>query len=478
MTGSASAEKSGDRPLLLRGARPLGGLRRDVLVSGGLIAAIGAEVGRHVDRHRAWLIEAEDLVLLPGLVDLHTHLREPGDEGSETIESATRSAAAGGFTAVHAMANTVPSTDTPALAEALARAAANRGVIDVAVVGAVTRDRRGEELVDIGAMAASNARVRVFSDDGSCVADPLLMRRALQASAAQGTVIAQHAEEPRLTAGAQVNEPRAAPGLLGWPPVAEEIIVARDCILARDLGARLHVCHLSTAGALEVVRWAKAHGAPVTAEVTPHHLLLTDEMVATGDPLYKVNPPLRSGDDVMALRTGLEDGTIDAVATDHAPHPAVRKSCSWSDASPGMLGLERALAVIVATMVEPERLDWAEVADRMSTRPATIGGLRRHGRPIAPGEPANLVLVDPAVRWVAEPGGTYSLSRNDPYVGRNLRGVVMATLLGGRVVHLAPEALERGWTTPGSGRPVREPNAAGSSLVAAADASPDVSRRS
>jgi dihydroorotase len=414
-------------------------------LAGGVVAAVGTEAtGQGADLHATW-VDVEDLVLLPGLVDLHTHLREPGDEASETVVSAARAAAAGGFTAVHAMANTDPPTDTTTRAEALSRAAAARAVVDVAVVGAVTVGRRGAHLVDMEAMAHSRARVRIFSDDGSCVADPLVMRQALRTAASLGAVVAQHAQEPRLTEDAQVNERRSTAELPGWPPVAEEAVVARDCVLAHDLGAPLHVCHVSSAGTLDVLRWAKARGTTVTAEVAPHHLLLTDDLVSTGDPLYKVNPPLRSEEDAEALRAGLADGTIDAVATDHAPHTSERKSCAWVHASPGMLGLERALAVVVTTMVAPGRLDWAQLADRMAHRPAAIGGLADQGRPIAVGEPATITLVDPAAGWRAAPASVTSLSRNDPYVGRPLRGRVEATVLRGRVVHRAPGAAARGW---------------------------------
>lgn len=309
----------------------------------------------------------------------------------------------------------------------------------------MTLGRRGVHLVDMAAMARSGARVRVFSDDGSCVADPLVMRQALRAAAAAGAVVAQHAQEPRLTEEAQVNERRSTVELPGWPPVAEEVIVARDCVLAHELGVSVHICHVSTAGTLDVLRWAKARGTAVTAEVAPHHLLLADDLVGTGDPLFKVNPPLRSKEDVEALRAGLADGTIDAVATDHTPHASPRKSCAWVDASPGMLGLERALAVVITTMVAPGRLDWAQVADRMAYRPAAIGGLVGQGRPIVVGEPATFTLVDPEARWEAAPPSAFSLSDNDPYVGRPLQGQVQATVLRGTVVHQAPRRAAQQW---------------------------------
>jgi dihydroorotase len=305
----------------------------------------------------------------------------------------------------------------------------------VAPIGAVTAGRGGTQLAELGAMADSPARVRMFSDDGSCVADSALMRRALEYVRAFDGVIAQHAEDPALTAGAQMNEGVVSGrlGLGGWPAVAEEAIVARDVLLAGHVGSRLHVCHVSTAGSVELLRWAKGKGWAVTAEVTPHHLLLTEELAETYDPVYKVNPPLRTAQDVAALRDGLADGTVDCVATDHAPHAIEDKETEWGAARPGMLGLQTALSVVIDTMVEPGRLDWRGVADRMSVRPARIGGLADHGRPIAVGEPANLVLVDPATRWTVSPAALASRSRNTPYAGRTLPGRVVATLLRGRL---------------------------------------------
>jgi dihydroorotase len=300
-------------------------------------------------------------------------------------------------------------------------------------VGAVTVGLNGERLAELGAMADSAARVRVFSDDGKCVSDAVLMRRALEYVKAFDGVVAQHAQEPRLTEDAQMNEGDLSGrlGLRGWPAVAEEAIIARDCLLAAHVGSRLHVCHVSTAGSVEIVRWAKSKGWDVTAEVCPHHLFLTDELAATYDPIYKVNPPLRSAADVEALRAGLADGTIDVVATDHAPHPHEDKDCEWQAAAFGMLGLETALSIVQATMVDPGLLDWAGVAQRMSYLPARIGRLSGHGRPIAAGEPANLVLYDPEVTRVVDPSELASLSRNTPYAGLELPGRVMATFLRG-----------------------------------------------
>jgi dihydroorotase len=279
-------------------------------------------------------------------------------------------------------------------------------------------------------MADSAARVRVFSDDGRCVSDAVLMRRALEYVRAFDGVIAQHAEEPRLTEGAQMHEGEVSArlGLVGWPAAAEEAVIARDCLLAGHVGSRLHVCHVSAAGSVDLLRWAKARGIQVTAEVTPHHLLLTDAEVASWDPVYKVNPPLRTAADVAALRAGLADGTLDAVATDHAPHSVEDKETEWGAARPGMLGLQTALPVVAGLGL----LSWAEIAERMSAAPARIGRLTGQGRPVAPGEPANLTLVDPDARWTLEPADLVSRSRNTPFAGREMTGRVVATFLRGR----------------------------------------------
>jgi dihydroorotase len=414
---------------LIKGAKPYGGDPADILIKNGRIAAIGDSLSAT----GAEVIDAAGLIALPGLVDLHTHLREPGREDAETVETGSRAAALGGFTAVHAMANTDPVADTAGVVEQVWRLGQEAGLVDVVPVGAVTVGLQGERLAELGAMADSAARVRVFSDDGSCVSDPALMRRALEYVKAFDGVVAQHAEEPRLTAGAQMHEGdrSARLGLTGWPAAAEEAIIARDVLLAGHVGARLHVCHVSTAGSVELLRWAKARGVQVTAEVTPHHLLLTDACAESYDPVFKVNPPLRTDEDVAALRAGLADGTIDAVATDHAPHAVEDKESEWAQARPGMLGLEQALSVVVETMVETGLLDWQGVADRMSVRPAVIGRLDGHGRPLAPGEPANLVLLDPATRATVDPATLASRSRNSPYAGRELPGRVVATFLRG-----------------------------------------------
>jgi len=431
---------SGDRAVLVRGARLLGGEPADLLLDAGLVAASGPDACRDAPGD-AQRVDADGLVALPGLVDLHTHLREPGREDAETVETGTRAGAAGGFTAVHAMANTDPVADTAGVVEQVWRLGREAGWCDVHPVGAVTVGIAGQRLAELGAMADSAARVRVFSDDGRCVSDAVLMRRALEYVKAFDGVIAQHAQDPRLTEGAQMNEGELSGrlGLTGWPAVAEESVVARDVLLAAHVGSRLHVCHVSTAGSVEIVRWAKQKGWNVTAEVTPHHLLLTDELATSYDPLYKVNPPLRTAADTEALRLGLADGTIDAVATDHAPHAVEDKDCEWEAAAMGMLGLETALSVVQQTMIDTGLLDWAGVADRMSARPARIGRVTGHGRPVAVGEPANLVLVDPAAVRTVRPHDSLSLSRNTPYAGLTLPGRVVATYLRGRPTYESPD---------------------------------------
>ncbi|MFD3328200.1 dihydroorotase [Streptomyces sp. NPDC058701] len=416
--------------ILIRGAKVLGGEAQDVLIDGETIA----EVGTGLSAEGATVIEAEGKILLPGLVDLHTHLREPGREDSETVLTGTRAAASGGFTAVFAMANTFPVADTAGVVEQVWRLGKESGYCDVQPIGAVTVGLEGKQLSELGAMHDSAARVTVFSDDGKCVDDAVIMRRALEYVKAFGGVVAQHAQEPRLTEGAQMNEGVVSGelGLGGWPAVAEESIIARDVLLAEHVGSRVHICHLSTAGSVEIVRWAKSRGIDVTAEVTPHHLLLTEELVRSYNAVYKVNPPLRTEADVLALREALADGTIDIVATDHAPHPHEDKDCEWAAAAMGMVGLETALSVVQQTMVETGLLDWAGVADRMSFAPARIGGLENHGRPVSAGEPANLTLVDTSYRGVVDPARFASRSRNTPYEGRELPGRVTHTFLRGR----------------------------------------------
>jgi dihydroorotase len=382
---------------------------------------------------RATAIDAGGLVALPGLVDLHTHLREPGYEQSETVLTGSRAAAAGGFTTVHAMANTSPVADTAGVVEQVHSLGQMHGYVTVRPIGAVTMGLEGQRLSEIGAMAGSRAAVTVFSDDGRCVSDALLMRRALEYVKTFGGVIAQHAQEPRLTEGAQMNEGALSSelGLAGWPAVAEEAIIARDVLLAQHVGARLHICHLSTAGSVDVIRWAKARGIDVTAEVTPHHLLLTEELARSYDSRYKVNPPLRRGEDVRALREALADGTIDIVATDHAPHPLESKECAWDEASFGMVGLESALSVVQLAMVDSGLIGWADVARVLSAKPAEIGRVPGYDTAFTPGSPANFTLYDADASRKFGTADLRGKGLNSPYLGRDLPGRVIATIHNG-----------------------------------------------
>ncbi|MGN7968253.1 dihydroorotase [Microbacterium sp. 22296] len=415
--------------LLVRGARVEGQDATDLLVRDGVIA----ETGSGLSHTGATIVDADGLIALPGLVDLHVHLREPGFEASETVLTGSRAAAAGGFTTVFAMPNTSPTADTAGVVEqelALGEAA---GYVHVQPIGAVTVGQKGERLAELGAMADSRARVRVFSDDGFCVFDPLIMRRALEYVKAFDGVVAQHAQDPRLTEGAQMNEGAVSAelGLTGWPAVAEESIIARDVLLAEHVGSRLHVCHLSTAGSVDIIRWAKKRGVNITAEVTPHHLLLTDELVRDYDARFKVNPPLRREEDVMAVREGLADGTIDIVATDHAPHPAEAKACEWAAAANGMVGLESALRVVQQAMVDTGLLDWSDVARVLSKTPARIGRLDGHGTPVAAGQPASFTLYDPRPSRTFAVADLRGRSKNSPYLGRELPGEVRWTVRAG-----------------------------------------------
>lgn len=420
------------KPLLITGARLADGSHSDLYLADGVFAD-PADATADVQR-----IDADGLLALPGLVDLHTHLREPGREDAETVATGTAAAARGGFTAVHAMANTDPVTDTAEAAEYVLALGERQGHCQVVPVGAVTKGLAGEELAELGLMASSRAAVRVFSDDGRCVSDSLLMRRALTYVKSYDGVIAQHSQDPRLAGpGACCHESEISGrlGLPGWPSQAESVIVARDVQLAELAGARLHVCHVSTAESVEVIRWAKARGIRVTAEVTPHHLLLDTPLVEGFDTTFKVNPPLRTSEHLEAVREALADGTIDAVSTDHAPHARQDKDHPFDVALPGMLGLEQALAVVMEVMVNSGRMDWPTLVERMSTAPARIGRLQGQGRPIAPGEPANLVLVDPAARGVVDRDTSASRSRNNPYHGRDLPDPVVTTIWAGRVTH-------------------------------------------
>ena len=410
--------------------RLLDGSVVDVSVNNGVISQIGNGLnkGKKVD-------VAKNL-LIPGLVDLHTHLREPGREDSETVATGSMAAAKGGFTAISAMANTFPVADTAGVVEQVYRLGQEAGFCDVFPIGAVTQGLAGKSLAELGAMANSKARVRIFSDDGKCVSDPLLMRRALEYVKTFNGIIAQHAQEPALTVDSQMNEGIVSSklGLVGWPAVAEEAIIARDILLAEHVGSRLHICHLTTAGGVDLVRFAKSRGINVTAEVTPHHLLLTDDLVSNYDPVFKVNPPLRTERDVLSLRNGLADGTIDIVGTDHAPHPTEDKDCEWQSAAFGMVGLETALSVVVKAMIDTKLMSWADLVDRMSITPAKIAGYASHGQKIKVGSAANLTIIDTSANWIVDRNRLASKSKNTPFEGMKLPAQVVHTFLNGKHV--------------------------------------------
>jgi dihydroorotase len=402
----------------------------DVVVSNGVISEIGNSL------NKGKKIDAEKNLLIPGLVDLHTHLREPGREDSETVATGSMAAAKGGFTAISAMANTFPVADTAGVVEQVYRLGQEAGFCDVFPIGAVTQGLAGKSLAELGAMANSKAKVRIFSDDGKCVSDALLMRRALEYVKTFNGIIAQHAQEPALTVDSQMNEGIVSSklGLVGWPAVAEEAIIARDILLAEHVGSRLHICHLTTAGGVDLVRFAKARGISVTAEVTPHHLLLTDDLVSNYDPVFKVNPPLRTEKDVLALRNGLADGTIDIVGTDHAPHPTEDKDCEWQSAAFGMVGLETALSVVVKAMIETKLMSWTDLVDRMSIAPARIAGYSRHGQNLSVGSAANLTIINTTANWVVDRNRLASKSKNTPFEGMQMPSQAVHTFLNGRQV--------------------------------------------
>ena len=384
------------------------------------------------------IIDGQGLTVVPGLVDLHTHLREPGKEDAETVFSGSHAAVSGGYTAISAMPNTNPVADTAGVVEQVYRLGKAHGLCDVFPIGAVTVGQQGISLSEMGAMHSSEAEVRIFSDDGNCVWDSLVMRRALEYVKAFDGIIAQHAQDPRLTQGSQMNEGEVSAilGLKGWPAAAEESIIARDLLLNEHVGSRLHICHLTTAGGVELIRWAKNRGIRVTAEVTPHHLLLTDELARSYDPIFKVNPPLRTDRDVHALREGVADGTIDVIATDHAPHPLEDKECEWAAAAFGMIGLETSLSVSYKALVETSLISFADLITRMSTAPAEIAGYSQHGS-LDIGSEANFTLVDLRSRWRVEASAIRSKSKNSPYLGMELPVTVMRTFLRGKEVFSA-----------------------------------------
>lgn len=422
---------------ILEGGTLPTGEKSDIYIAHGLIAEVAASITDPA-AVSARKIDVSGCVILPGFVDLHTHLREPGREEAETVASGTRAAAKGGFTAVSAMANTFPVADTAGVVEQVYRLGQESGNCDVFPVGAVTQGLAGKALAELGAMADSEARVRIFSDDGNCVFDPIVMRRALEYVKKFRGVIAQHAQDPQMSKDAQMNEGVVSSrlGLKGWPAVAEEAIIARDILLADHVKSRLHICHVTTAGGVEIIRWAKARGIQVTAEVTPHHLLLTEDYAASYDPVFKVNPPLRTENDVMALREALADGTIDVVATDHAPHPAESKECEWQVASFGMIGLESALSIVQATMVDTSLMSWNDLADRMSYAPARIAGYEEHGQELRAGSNAHLAIIDPTLAWKVDRDLGVSRSRNTPFHGMEFPGSVVATFFRGEPIVL------------------------------------------
>ena len=413
----------------------------NVEISNGLITKVDkAAAGNVTDG-----IDAKSKLLIPGLVDLHTHLREPGREDAETVLTGSRSAVAGGYTAISAMANTNPVADNAGVVEQIYRLGKSAGLVDVNPIGAVTRGLLGEQLAEMGAMADSIAKVRIFSDDGKCVFDPLIMRRALEYVKTFNGIIAQHAQEPRLTVNAQMNEGiiSARIGLPGWPAIAEEAIIARDILLAEHVQSRLHICHVTTAGGVELIRWAKQRGIQVTAEVTPHHLLLTDELVENYDPIYKVNPPLRTQRDVQALREGLAEGVIDIVATDHAPHPSEDKDCEFQAGAFGMVGLETALSVVVKTMIETKLMTWPDLIDRMSVAPARIAGYANQGNEIAVGKSANLILIDVEKNWRVDRDKLKSKSKNTPFNGMEMPSVITDVFHNGEHVLQESQVVEK-----------------------------------
>jgi dihydroorotase len=410
-----------------------GSRRADVVVDEGTIVAVGEDLAA---RNGSLVLDAGGCIVAPGLVDLHSHLRQPGQEEAETLETGSRAAALGAYTAVVAMPNTDPPIDCASVVRDVLELAEG-ACCDVRPAGAITRGRAGAALAPLAEMAALG--VRLFTDDGAGVQDSRIMRRALEYASALGVTLAQHCEDAGLAAGGHMHEGAWSSrlGIPGAPAEAEELMVARDLTLCRLTGAPLHLLHLSTAGSVALVRSAKASGLPVTAEAAPHHFTLTAAAVASYDPVFKVNPPLRTDADVAAVKTGLADGTLDAIATDHAPHPQEAKEAPFDEAPPGMLGLETALALALTEL----DLSVQAILALLSWRPARIAGLAgEHGGPVAEGRPANLCVVDPSATWVVEPHRLASRSRNTPFAGRTLTGRARHTLLRGEPVVIDGEA--------------------------------------
>lgn len=418
------------KELLIENLLDQAGNRRSFAISGGRFvdaSALGPDARR---------LDGKGRLITPGLVDLHTHLREPGREDAETVLSGSQAAVAGGYTAISAMPNTSPVADTAGVVEQVFRLGQSHGLCEVFPIGAVTVGQAGQQLAELVAMNQSEAQVRLFSDDGHCVWDPLIMRRALEYVKQFDGIIAQHAQDPRLTQESQMNEGivSARLGLKGWPAAAEESIIARDILLTDHVESRLHICHVTTARGVELIRWAKARGIRVTAEVTPHHLLLTDQLAETYDPIYKVNPPLRTESDVIALREGVVDGTIDIIATDHAPHPTESKECEWQSAAFGMVGLETSLSVSYLALVSSGLMSWSQLIDRVSVTPARIAGYGNQGS-LENGAPANFAIFDPNQSWRVEPAALRSKSKNTPFAQMELPGRVVATVFRGEFVY-------------------------------------------
>ncbi|MEO5974351.1 MAG: dihydroorotase [Ilumatobacteraceae bacterium] len=422
------------RTMVIKGGTVITGSTQrlaDVAIANGLITEVGSNLSGDDT------LDASGCIVCSGFVDLHTHLREPGREDTETIETGSRAGALGGYTALVAMPNTDPAQDSVAVVEFVREQGRRAGLVDIIPSGTITMGRLGTALSPMAELA--KAGVRLFTDDGNGVQDPVIMRRAMEYSVALGVTLAQHCEVTSLTAGAAMNECCSSSdmGVPGWPAIAEELMVGRDIELARITGARVHFLHLSTARSVDLVRRAKADGLPVSAEVTPHHLSLTEEILLGFDPVYKVNPPLRSMNDIRALKEGLRDGTIDAIATDHAPHARRDKELPLDQAPPGMLGLETALGVVLAEL----DLELHQIVALLSTNPAAIAGVSHlHGVEIAPRAPANICVFDPDVQWQVDPGRLASKSINTPFVGRRLRGKVRHTVFGGDAVVIDGEA--------------------------------------